>query len=215
MKNLGFISLGNEVTIEIEGIEERFKSRMIGVDGDRFLILRSPVSLTAGLVHANLSPGTGIIIRYLYHGTVWGFRSSVLEAIGGNLGILFVVFPAEVENYDLRSAQRVEARIPARVLSGQDQDPIEGMIVDLSATGARVLFESSQIKDVAPTPSSTVTVLARFDSNDEPTRLKCLVRSVQEDADRISLGVQYDDPPPEAVTSISAYIDRVMSFAGE
>lgn len=213
MKNLGFISLGTEVTIEIEGFEERFKSRMIGVDGDRFLILRMPVSIGAGLVQTNLNPGAGIIIRYLYHGTVWGFRSNVIETIGGDLGVLFAVFPAEVENYDLRSAKRVEARIPARVLSGQD--PIEGMIVDLSATGARVLFESSQIRDVAPSPSSPVTLLARFDTNDEPTELKCLVRSVQEDAVRTALGIQYQDPPPETVASISAYIDRVMSFAGE
>jgi c-di-GMP-binding flagellar brake protein YcgR len=213
MDNLGFISLGTDVSIEVEGVEERFKSRMIGVDRERFLILRTPVSIAAGLQQTNLGSGTGIIIRYLFHGTVWGFRSSVLETLGGDLGVLFVAFPKEVENYDLRSAQRVEARIPVRVIA--EEETIEGMIVDLSATGARILVEAGQIKDAAPSPSASVTLLARFDTSDEPTKLDCLVRSVQEDSSRTSLGVQYESPSPEAVASISTYIDRVMSFAGE
>lgn len=213
MKNLGFISLGTEVTIELEGVEERFKSRLIGVDGDRFLILRTPISIAAGLMRATMSPGTGLIIRYLHHGTVWGFRSSVIQTMTGRLGVFFVEYPAEVENYDLRSAKRVEARIPARLVA--EDETIEGMIVDLSATGARVLFESDQIKTEPPGPQCAVTLLTRFDTNDEPSRLSCLVRSVHEDSARTSLGVQWQDPSPEVVAAISTYIDRVMSFAGE
>ncbi|MEJ2079271.1 MAG: flagellar brake protein [Acidobacteriota bacterium] len=213
MKNLGFISLGTQVTIEVEGVEERFKSRMIGIDGERFLILKTPVSTAAGLVQTNFSPGKRIIVRYLHHGTVWGFRSAVLETLAGDFGILFAAYPSEVENFDLRSAQRVEARIPVRVLSEQEE-AMEGLIVDLSATGARILCSSDQIKDAVPTPSSAVTLVARFDTDDEPTTLKCLVRSAQVDSVWTSLGVQYEEPPPEAVASISAYIDRVISSAG-
>ncbi len=212
MKNLGFISLGTEVTIEVEGVEERFKSRMIGVDGERFLILRTPVSIAAGLLRTNLTAGTKLIIRYLHQGTVWGFRSSVIQPVGGEIGVVFAAFPKEVENYDLRAAQRVEAHIPVMLVNGEKS--VEGMIVDLSATGARLLFETSLIKELALSPSAPVTLLARFDTKDEPTRLESIVRSLREDSERTSLGLQYDSPSPEAIAAISSYIDRVMAFAG-
>lgn len=207
----GFISVGTEVTIEISGIEERFKSRMIGVDTDRFLVLRTPVSISAGLIQSSLNPGTGLIIRYLVHGTVWGFRSAIIQTLSGEIGVLFAEFPAEVENYDLRAAQRVEARIPVRLMT--EQESAEGMIVDLSATGARVLFEPGQLEAGAPAPEAEIRLLARLDTNEAPSELSCVVRSTQEDSARISLGVQYADLEPEAKESISKYIERVVAFA--
>ena len=207
-----FVAPGTEIQIEIEGLEERFRSEVVGVDGQNYLIIKTPPALGAGRARTYLSAGDRVIVRYLYRGTVWGFRSSVLHRLVGGFNVAFISYPTEVENYDLRAAERIDARIPAVLICGDRR--AEGLILDLSMTGARLFYGVGSEDPPRPDIEETVRVAAQFAGSADPCVIEAAVRNRSEDAERIVLGLEFRNLEPSATEQIRRYIRAVEDSVG-
>ena len=62
---------GTQLQIEIEGVTSRFKSTLVGMEPDEYLIVKTPKAALSGSIKNRLFRGNQIVIRYLHKGTVF------------------------------------------------------------------------------------------------------------------------------------------------
>lgn len=127
------ITFGCEILIEIEGVGSRIKSTLIGVDPKSYIIIKTPNVVG---IQKCLLAGTFVTVRYLYLGTVYGFRSSILVSVTVPEGLLFLQFPKHIERINLRKHERITCAVP--VAFGLGDFNLNGIVSDLSSGGCRL-----------------------------------------------------------------------------
>ncbi len=109
------IELGTQLEIEIEGVPTRFKSSLVGIEHDEYLIIKEPEAALYEILRNKLFRGNQIVVRYLCKGTLFGFRSQLVQATSTPIRLLFVEYPKTIEVYDLRSHERIDCFFPAKI----------------------------------------------------------------------------------------------------
>ncbi|GAB4241169.1 MAG: hypothetical protein Kow00109_16480 [Acidobacteriota bacterium] len=203
-----FISLGTEVRIQIPGMEDRYRSRVVGLDPGRFIILTKPVALSPAIVQTSLVPGSELLVRYLYDGTVWGFRSRLIQVLSGNVQVIFVEYPEEIENYELRKAERIETYLPCRLSQGDIA--VDAILLDLSEAGARVSYKSDL--EIGRNPGCEVQLQIPALKCGDTALLAGVVRTVREREGRWVLGLQFSEGQDEMRQKVREYLDRLRDF---
>ncbi|BCS87715.1 flagellar brake protein [Pseudodesulfovibrio sediminis] len=127
---------------------ERMNCRYVGMSRDEFILLKVP--MVPG-IRNRLAEGLFHQFRFLNDGTIYGFGADVLQYQASPVSLVFLSYPHEFSEYNLRNEGRVECRFPASLMVGDDT--IQGFIVDMSTRGCRFVFEattSPKIEDDAP-----------------------------------------------------------------
>jgi hypothetical protein len=62
---------GTELTMQIEGMEEKFRSILVGIESPVYLMVRMQIPTR---FRNHIDKGTIFIVRYLYLGNVYGFQ---------------------------------------------------------------------------------------------------------------------------------------------
>ena len=99
----------------------------------------------ATLLPTDLRLGDEIAVRYLVGRSVCGFKTRVVRVCTSPYPYFHLDYPEEVERMDVRSAERVQVALPARLETGAQTVDVE--VRDLSATGA-MLSSASEIGEV-------------------------------------------------------------------
>jgi len=140
------VEIGIPVKIELEGIEFPLQSSIVGLENDKYLIIKAPEPFSR--VEHKLFKGNDLIVRYVSDGTVYAFQTKVLETIVKPLPLLFIEYPRIIQHYDLRLQKRLNCHIPARIILG-DQENV-GCILDLAITGCRCLIQATKNSGLLP-----------------------------------------------------------------
>ena len=127
------MDIGITFRIEIEGAEESISCILIGIDNGKYMIIRTPPPHTLGNASHLFLKGNDIYVKYVYKGTIYGFRSKIIDHIDEPFKLLFIEYPEEIESYDFRGNKRVECYLPAFVSIAEHR--IEGSITDISKAG--------------------------------------------------------------------------------
>ena len=141
------IEPGTLLQIEIGGIKFRFKSELVGLQADEYLIIKTPLvpsDAPFGMIKHKLFRGNDIIVRYLIGGMVYGFQSKLLGAISDPIKLLFLEYPKIVEQHDLRSHERVDCLLPGR-LKFKDTE-LACLVLDISEKGCRCRIKNQKDK---------------------------------------------------------------------
>ncbi len=112
------IELGTQLEIEIEGVPTRFKSSLVGIEPDEYLIIKAPEAALPDSIKNKLFRGNQIVVRYLCKGTLFGIQSQLVQVTSTPIRLLFVEYPKTIENYDLRSHERIDCFFPAKIKMG-------------------------------------------------------------------------------------------------
>ena len=124
--------VGDELLIQIEGTKIRFKSNLVGVERDAYLIVKTPNMPGIG---NKITAGDTVIVRYLSEGSVFGFESVIEGSIVRPARLIFIKYPKFVECKSIRRFKRISCNIPATGdINGAE---FKGMIVDISKGGCR------------------------------------------------------------------------------
>lgn len=124
-------------TAGVAGQSERYSCRLIGCLPGRSILLSVP-KLAGKLVR--LKQGQKIIVRLMIDNGVGVFASQVEIQTVEPYPILHIQYPENITFKGIRGATRVsvEQAIVANNLTDDSQIPTQGMIVDISVTGARI-----------------------------------------------------------------------------
>lgn len=207
-----FISIGTHLQVEIAGLEDRFRSVLIGIDPDHYLVIKTPIALSAGMIRSCLLSGATIIIRYVFAGSAWGFQCQILQTLTGNIQVIFVSYPETVENHDLRSNDRIDCLIPADVTA--DGRVYPGVMTDLSQTGSRLLLSSvknSGVEHWMPELGCELALELQLPGAAVPAPASAILRNLSRDGERVLLGLQFNRLDDSAQQALTGFLDEIRA----
>lgn len=187
------IEPGTLLQIEIGGIEFRFKSELVGLQPDEFLIIKTPLvpsDAPFGMIKHKLFRGNDIIVRYLSGGMVYGFQSKLMGSISDPTKLLFLEYPKIVEQHDLRSHERVDCLLPGRLKFKDTERPC--LVLDISEKGCRCRIKN-QKDEKLPTfqvDDQVVLGVKLLDVEGEQV-ITCDVKNISRDNDELRLGMEF------------------------
>lgn len=186
------IELGTELTMEAPRVAGRMKSRLIGLLPNEYLLVKPPPTESLGPLHSVYQEGDTLVLRYLFNGTVFGFRSLVMGAVTHPVKLLVLSHPSQVMEHDIRASRRLDCFIPSRVRIG-DGEEVDGTIVDFSETGCQVVLLLDRLGEQAVQTGLGIT--ARFRLPEEPAdvALTGQIHRQGSDDQRLWLGVAFDE----------------------
>lgn len=177
-------------TAAVAGQTERYSCRLIGCLPGRSILLSVPK--TAGRL-VRLKPGQKIIVRLMIDNGIGVFASQIEVQTHEPYPILHIAYPEAVTFKGIRGATRVSVDQPVTVnnLSDTTQLSTQGLIVDISVTGARIEVMSS-IGKIGETIELTASVMIQ--EVIRGLRIKAVIRSqveTLEDSNDSGLNTSY------------------------
>jgi hypothetical protein len=197
------------VLLQVEASRKSEKSRLVGFDHGRFIVITTP-PLTD--IWTELYQENSIIVRYLYKGKVYGFRSTLLGFIEKPFPVSFLAYPRNIECYNLRKQERVDCFIPGR--ADIEGVAYEGMIWDISAGGCCFTFNVPEADDLPEV--SVGDVIRLILSILEPginKPVQAQIMSVRKKGRKVRVGTKFMDIDAACLQTVQTYIDSVMQVA--
>ena len=131
------IETGSRMIVEFSG-KKRMNCTYVGQIVDEFLLLQVPM---APGIRDRLRPGTFLQFRFLRQGKIIGFGADIMSYQASPASLVFISYPSEFSEYNLRQEGRVECRFPATLsIMGR---PHAGVIMDISPSGCRFVFDET------------------------------------------------------------------------
>ena len=207
-----FIELGTQLQIQIEGVAFRFKSTLVGIEPDNYLIIKTPGATPFGSIKHKLFRGSQFTVRYLARGTVFGFQSRLMGAISTPTKLLFLEYPNVVENCDLRSHERIDCLLPAK---GNIKDKErQGIILDLSEGGCCYLIKALKGEELPSVQiDEQITLRCQFPGIEGEQVVSGKVRNIRRDEQGTALAIEFHEIAPEVQNIIVQYISTVKEFS--
>ena len=210
-----FIELGSQIQIQIEGVAFRFKSTLVGMESDECLIIKTPMvpsNAPFTSIQHKLFPGIQIVARYLYKGTVFGFQSKLIKAITSPLRLLFVEYPKIIENYDLRSEERTDCFLPAKIEIWNQKE--HGAILDISERGCRCLIKALEGKILPYIQiDERITLRCQFPGIEDDQVVSGNVKNFSRDKEEMILGIEFHEIATGLKTIIDQYVSNIKQFS--
>jgi len=202
------LKLDNQVYVRLLCVEKRYEGRIIGVDSFSYFIvqLRLPQDTLAKL---NQNPGA--VVQLDAGGTLFGFRSTVLNRISQPAPLLFFSYPDTVERVVLRRNQRVKVSVPGQIHgSFGDHDVI---VVDLAPEGCRVSARSNLNSPLRTAkPGDRILLRCELGVCGRTFMAPMVLRRIDEQRGRISMGGQFVDLTEDNTSMLAEYVQRVHTL---
>ncbi|OOG23262.1 hypothetical protein B1C78_11935 [Thioalkalivibrio denitrificans] len=200
------IEMGTEVLMQIEGVAGRLPSTFIGMEAGRYAIFKIPrasVSLTAKLIKGNM-----VVVRYRYHGSVFGFQTPILGTVVDPFGLLFVACPKIIEEYNLRKARRIDCYLPCTVKIGEEK--AQGTVVDISVQGCRCFFSAPDAATVSDDDGGTpAEITLSLEEGEAPVTLPGRIVSAHPYHGALSAGIEFNELDDAMKKRVKNYVATV------
>lgn len=181
------LQFGGQLQLQLEEGGGRVKGTFLGLEGEKYLILKVPGHVQ---VFEQLRQGKAVIVRYVSEGCVYGFRTQVMAQITYPFPMVFLTYPRAIENVNLRKENRVECQVASELVI--DDRPYHGFILDLTTQGCKFLLRPTA---AVPKPHVEahvpVQVRTSIPGQSELRSFSGIIRNIQEEQDRLYLGVQF------------------------
>lgn len=201
------IALGSELNIQVEGMEEKFKSILIGIEAPAYLMVRMQIPTK---FRSQIDEGTTFMVRYVYMGDLYGFKTKSLGSVKKPYKVTFLSYPDKVENLNIRKAQRVSCFIPAILDLGNKQ--FRGLVLEISKSGIRFSINTNQeiINSVRiHDPLNISFPLLGFEGIHS---FKGIIKSISSDTAGISLGIEFAEIKSSLESVIEDYVKDVLDL---
>ncbi len=122
---------------------QRFSCRFVGcLPGHSILVTQPRVENGK-----RLRSGQKLIVRMMVANGIYSFATSIESVVNIPFPILHLAYPDHANFKQIRSATRVDVRLPIRVrnLTSLEEREGEGIIADISTTGARIEIRSDVV----------------------------------------------------------------------
>jgi c-di-GMP-binding flagellar brake protein YcgR len=207
------IGIGTDLLVRINGVEARLRSNLIGIKPDEFLILEVP--RVKGIESA-LHNGNKLTVIFMNAGTVYGFESSIINAVKSPYRLLFVSYPSTIESHELRKSERINCYLPAEInLDGHKAD-YDGIILDISRFGCSFNSISIPMKKTSVFQlGAKVHLTFELIGIEERRKFSGKIKNLNLDDKMLSIGVKFDRFKNDVQQKIDAYVCSVAAYHAE
>jgi c-di-GMP-binding flagellar brake protein YcgR len=202
------VSLGKDVLIRLPGFDRSYRGRIVGFDPYDYLIasVRLP-----GRIREQLALGGQIIVKYIHQGTVYGFRTSVFNAITSPASLVFFEYPSVIEKVELRRDTRTRCNIDGK-LQSEDVE-YECLIVNISATGCKATVRAGA-RDPLTRLQVDDTLMAFVNLGAQGTlKLPVVVRNIRREQGLHTIGAMFLELNDAEEKRIGSYLERIRRLS--
>ncbi|MBI5587329.1 MAG: flagellar brake protein [Deltaproteobacteria bacterium] len=205
------ITLGTELIIELVNLKHRIKSSLVGMEQGKYIIVKLSENDLIGNFRSEHVKESPMIIRYLHRGAVYGFKSSIVNIVSIPAKLFFVTYPTKLEEFTVINNARHECILPAVTMIGNDF--VDMVIIDISKQGCLCMIKTKAQNNEAlfagVQVNKTIDIKAQFPGTDGKFGLKGKIRNVSKDVDKILLGVQFDEMPPDVKDRLDNFLSLI------
>ena len=149
------VGLCVQLTLSQDETNSQYGASLLGWKQGSWLICEWPFHLGRPIP---CSPGTSVLLRYIYQGKMIGYPSEVLATHIQPFPFLLLTFPLSMDEVPLRKHSRMRTHEPILLRHGNDGLPVPtsatltqvgGLLIDLSVAGCSILLQRSA-KDFLP-----------------------------------------------------------------
>lgn len=177
-----------QLTVEGGGM---CRGKLIGLEHGRYILVKLPQLPDIAM---KLYKKNHIIVRYLYAGKVYAFRSTVTGILKEPLRLFVLSYPAVIECHNARKNERFDCMIPASLIDMGEPEPEiwKGIINDISIGGCRFRVKLKEQPDLTKLSiGATLSISFGFLGGDTWQTLVTELRSLVMDEDQIILGLSF------------------------
>ena len=172
----------------------RLRTTYFGTDGEQCLFFRYPASTELVNTTHLIEPDTQVVIRYVLdepYGEVVAFKVRVLKVIYSPLPMVITSFPSVLQKLGLRSQKRAVSGVPVEVvLDEQENRQAEGLIVDISKNGCKLLIP---FKTVLQVIENDEKITLCIELAERTLLLSANVKNVRIEKEFHAYGMQFED----------------------
>lgn len=202
------IPIGAELVIHAIEQGIRFQTTFIGLIKNEFLLVHQPGQQR----QIRLAPNDQLAIRYISGSLLFGFSSTLAATITKPYPILFIDHPECYETLNLRQDDRIQCFQPITIY--KDSQEQQGKLTDISKSGCRIII-ATQAKESAfadLTPQTEIFCTLQLPDNDGNLYTKGLIRLVEQQKNKIRLGVQFINLEKNVQNAIERYIATTLEY---
>ncbi len=161
---------------------------------------------------SRLGQNPGVVVQVNSSGTVYGFRSEVINRVSVPAPLLFLSHPDSVERLALRRAERLDVTLPCSIHGAFGDHEV--VLLDLCPSGCSFAARSS-LKSPLRTAQPGERLILRCDLGFGHTlTVPLTLRRVDEQKGRITMGGQFVDMTEESSEMLNNYLQRMQGLLG-
>lgn len=175
----------------------RLKLALVGYELGRYIILKHPRTSNSLEYSDVFIEGNRVIVRYLLEGDkgeCFAFSSSIRHVCQYPEKLLFLEYPKEIENRQLRTLQRTSIHLASSIKLNDDSKnksaTISGVIVDISADGCCFSFKAQSDRTTVKKRDVLVCIQSPVDGEIKIPATVCNSRNEQGE---VSVGIKFMD----------------------
>lgn len=199
------VDFGTELQLEIGGVDPRLRSIFVGMERGRFIVVRTPTMSELGGIEVKLFGGNRVVVRFVYSGTVFGFETSIIEAVSSPFRLLYLAYPKVVNERNIRSNRRVNTTLPAKLGSGENT--CDGTVTDISITGCQFETRTGRIPDsLGARVGSDIDITLQLPGVAGEFQITGQIKNIRKEGKNTELGVAFGDLEENVQLAIDEYV---------
>lgn len=205
------IDVGTLLQIEIDGVTSRFKSELIGMSTNEYLLAKLPQIVDQDFEErCNERRGSITITRYLYRGTVFGFKSKFIGIISHPIKILIVEYPKKIEECNLRKHKRLSCLLPAKVKLNNTVFDVS--ILDISQAGCQIMvidpvILNSNLLSSLSVGNSIFPIMMNLPGINENFVVNGVIKSLRNESNKVGIGTEFHKLDEHSISIINQFIN--------
>jgi len=192
--------------------DRTFTGCFVGSKPREYMVIEVPRSTE---IDSCLTEGNAVIGIFCTAGKMVRFDSSVIALMKRPAWLLYLTYPSSLINiHNLRSASRVECRIPCVLATLYNFKQYTGLIANINTGGCMCILSAispGQTKMLNPENK----VLLQFDLPGQHGGIEIFgeIMHIKRDGSGVSLGIKFDDDPrEEALRELNDYLSNMVKL---
>ncbi len=208
------LEIGIKLLIDFDDLVVPFRSTLVGIEDGKYLILKAPGPI--GRIDHDLFKVKNLIVKSLYKGTIYAFRSKLINIVSRPSKLMFIEYPREIEHHELRSHKRFKCNIATQSEASEKEK--SGVIKNISKGGCLCIIETFSTDENLPDEllNGTISFKCHFPGSNGEVNFKGEIRNTIKKPDEIGVGIKfiYPDSRDEVKNIINDYI-RLIEYSSE
>ncbi len=146
------------------------------------------------------------MVKYVYMGKMWMFKSQLLGATQTPVPLLFLEYPKVIHYHELRKAKRSTIFIPS-TFHLQGEKELFGVLIDMSLTGSLCQIKHKSEANIPVMDiDSTVILRCLLPGIPDEQQLYGKVKNMKIEHGETRIGVEFDSLQPQLTNTIGKYL---------
>lgn len=214
-KNKNFcLEIGIKLLVDFDGSAVSFQSTLVGIEHGKYLLLKAPGQF--GRIDHDLFKVEDLIIKSLYKGTIYAFRSKLMSIISKPSKLMFIEYPQQIEHHELRSHKRFKCSIVTQTEVNKKERG--GVIENISIGGCLCIIEtfSTDKNFTDDLLNDTIPFRCHFPGSKGEVSFRGEIKNTRKKSDELVVGIKfiYPDSTDEVQNIINHYI-QLIEYSSE